>query len=657
MQRAKQIKENILLVEPRRIIAALHKNLINIIIGIVFFAGWGVYIAKKQEVKSWTATCKVIRYKKEVSRSTSIPYQFKDFNYKTALDTIRMRSNLLELIKKLDLNGSTPESLFSQFEIKRARSSDIVEISFTSSDRDIVAKVANTLSEIFIQSFYKTQNAAIERTYGYYKKNKEIKEKELQSVKQNIAIFLHENNLTSLKNALDSNYMLLRILKQQKLENQVRIESLKTSIKEIKNTLKKLPEEVKLRYEIRSANKKALELKEKELKRLQKVYAEAHPKIKLLKSEVKQLKDTIKVTKKVEPDVLSYGQNPIKQELRIQLNKKKIAHKAAQNINHSLQIQIEHIEKSIVSLNSLNKHFEQLQRKKEEIKQQLEILTDRLYNIKISIGSSKEDFKILERAKRPEFPNPTHKKLIVILFTILGFILFVGFVTIREFLSGRIKTKFDLQKRFGITDTIELSQEKNLSSRSKQIFSFLANRIIAKPIPPAHIITLSTDIPPKIPSMISEMMLEHLIFQKAKILFIKASVHPYYDKEKYTIDMATPLSEQEYIPEKYSKNVDALYWHIQDDYCIFFPNKKELDTVFEELKKSDYDYVLIDLPSYIEVEHLIPMCIKRCDSFILYTEFKTSLRKTVLDLMIHTDEQSLSKIKGVITNVHKYFIS
>jgi len=657
VQRAKQIKENILLVEPRRIIAALHKNLINIIIGIVFFAGWGVYIAKKQEVKSWTATCKVIRYKKEVSRSTSIPYQFKDFNYKTALDTIRMRSNLLELIKKLDLNGSTPESLFSQFEIKRARSSDIVEISFTSSDRDIVAKVANTLSEIFIQSFYKTQNAAIERTYGYYKKNKEIKEKELQSVKQNIAIFLHENNLTSLKNALDSNYMLLRILKQQKLENQVRIESLKTSIKEIKNTLKKLPEEVKLRYEIRSANKKALELKEKELKRLQKVYAEAHPKIKLLKSEVKQLKDTIKVTKKVEPDVLSYGQNPIKQELRIQLNKKKIAHKAAQNINHSLQIQIEHIEKSIVSLNSLNKHFEQLQRKKEEIKQQLEILTDRLYNIKISIGSSKEDFKILERAKRPEFPNPTHKKLIVILFTILGFILFVGFVTIREFLSGRIKTKFDLQKRFGITDTIELSQEKNLSSRSKQIFSFLANRIIAKPIPPAHIITLSTDIPPKIPSMISEMMLEHLIFQKAKILFIKASVHPYYDKEKYTIDMATPLSEQEYIPEKYSKNVDALYWHIQDDYCIFFPNKKELDTVFEELKKSDYDYVLIDLPSYIEVEHLIPMCIKRCDSFILYTEFKTSLRKTVLDLMIHTDEQSLSKIKGVITNVHKYFIS
>ena len=657
MQRSKQIKENILLVEPKRIIAALHKNLINIILGVVLFASWGVYIAKKQEVKSWTATCKVIRYKKEVSRSTSIPYQFKDFNYKTALDTIRTRSNLLELIETLDLNGSTPESLFSQFEIKRARGSDIVEISFTYSDRDMVAKIANTLSEIFIKNFYKTQNAAVERTYEYYKKNKEIKEKELRLTKQQIAIFLHENNITSLKNALDSNYILLRKLKQQKLENQIKIESLKTSIKETEKTLEKLPNEVKLTYEIRSANKKALELKEKELKRLQKIYAEAHPKIKLLRSEIQQLKDTIKVTKKVEPDVLSYGTNPIKQSLRIQLNKKKIEYKAAQNVDLSLQAQIENIEKSIVSLNSLNKRFDQLQIKKDEITQQLEILTNRLYTVKISIGSSKEDFKILERAKRPEFPNPTHKKIIVILFTILGFILFVGFVAIREFLSGRIKTKFDLQKRFGITDTIELPQEKKLSSISKQTFSFLANRIIAKPLPPAHIIALSTDRPPKVPAIIAGMMLEHLVFQKANILFIKSSIYPYDVKEEHSINLTIPLSKQNYTPTKYPKNVDVLYWHIQDNYCIFFPNKKDLDDSFKELKESNYDYVLIDLPSYIEAEHLIPMCIKRCDSFILYTEFKTSLRKTVLDLMIHTDESSLSKIKGVVTNVHKYFIS
>lgn len=657
METVKRIKENFFLIEPRRILTALRKDILYILISVIGFAVLGGYIAIKKESKSWSATSKIIRYSKQISQASDVPYQFQDFNYETALETIRTRSNLSELIRRLDINTSTtPESLFSQFEIKRGRNSDIVEIIFTTPHQELAAKGANILSEIFIDNFYTVQNAAIERIYDYYNKNKEEKEKDLYNTKEAMAVFLKENRLSSLENEIQNNYILLNKLELQKLQNKIDITEYTTGIKTVSDSMKILPEEVKLRYSVRSDYKKALEIKQKELNRQKKVYTDEHPIILMLQSEVDQIQNTIKEDKVVEADEITYGTNPIKSELRIVLGKTKVKYITAQNIEKSLTLQIQLIKDKLAKLSILNKKFVQLERQKQEAEEQLSMVSKRLYDLKMSIGSSKEDFKLFEPAKFPKYPKPSYKKIIVILFIFLGGFLSITFIVVREILDNTVKTKFDLQARFGIKNTIQLPKEKKLSTLSKQIFSSLANSIISQKIKDPHIVTLGADITPRYTPHITSLLLEQLIYQKHKILHIESSTTPYTNLGDHIIDLVSPLDTQTYTPRNTQEYVDTLYWHIKDDYSIFIPNKEHLDNVFKTLKTLDYDYILIDAPSYQDAELLIPMFLERTDTFLLYAEFNTSLRKVIHEFMLQVEEKNLNKIKGVINETNKYFL-
>jgi uncharacterized protein involved in exopolysaccharide biosynthesis len=647
-----RIKESFLLVEPQRIIAALRKNIPLIILSMLLFSALGGYIAIKKESKSWSAASKIIRYSKQVSQSKDVPYQFQNFNYETALETIRTRSNLIELIKRLNLSETmTPETLFSQFEIKRGRNSDIVEIIFTTQHQELAAKGANTLSNIFIENFYRVQNAATEKIYSYYNKNRDVKEQELLVAKEAINMFLKENNTTSLENSLENNYKLLNKLEQQKLQNKIKIAEYTTTIKSMKLAIQELPKEVKLRYSIRSVSKKALDLKQNELNKQREVYTDEHPIIKMLQSEVEQIKQAIKADKVVEPDEVTYGMNPLKSNLHAKLDGLKVKLKTAKDIETSLNTQMESIQKRLESLNQLHKQYAKLKRKQAEIKQELSILTKRMYDLKMSIGSSKEDFKLFEPAKYPIFPNRTYKKVIVILFSILGVFLALLIVIVKEFLDNSVKTKFDLEERFGITDTVQFKRERELSSVTRQSFSSLANTIIEDKTEKTHIITLGSDVKPKKEQHITTLLLEQLIYQKKKVLLIESSdVSTYADTQSIDLDTHT------FKPQKQNEYLDKLYWYMKDDYNIFIPNKEKLNQLMNTFKKLGYDYIIVNAPAYKDAELLIPMLIENTDAFLLCTEFKTSQRRWIQELMLKLETKNLDKIKGIISETHKYFL-
>ena len=78
------------------------------------------YLIKKYDIVQYQAIAKIIRYDKRISMPKDVPYKFQNFNYDTALQTIRTRKNLNQLIDELKLNTSA-EKLYSSFEIKRKR--------------------------------------------------------------------------------------------------------------------------------------------------------------------------------------------------------------------------------------------------------------------------------------------------------------------------------------------------------------------------------------------------------------------------------------------------------------------------------------------------------------------------------------------------------
>lgn len=650
-----KIKENQFLIEPLRFVSALRQNAWIILLVSLVFAGIGISVAKMKESKSWKATAKLIRYDKKISNGSDIPYQFQNFNYETALETIRTRSNLVILIETLKLE-TTPEELYSKFDIKRGRNSDIIEVSYINEKRELSALGANTLSKIFIKNFYKTQNAAIEKIYEYYEISKDKKILELSSAKKAIANFLKANNLTSLKNELEIKYLQLNKVQLQELQNLTDINSYETTIQELKSSIKELPNEVKLKYAIRSANKKNLELKEKELKKLKKIYTTIHPKIKMLNSEITQLKDTIKNAKSASADETTYGANPLKTDMIAQLSRTQIAYITAKRTDKELKKQIEIIESRIIYLSGLNKNFEKLETAKEEASKQLSMVSSRLYDLKMAIGSSKEDFKMFEEAKTPTYPLASYKKLIVVMFSILGLFLSFVFILVKEFFNNSIKSSFDLCERFGIGDVVSLPKVEKYTDEIKQSFSYIVDSIISQEHTNSHLIVISSDSDRGMNKNTTSMILEQLAHQNKKTLFIESVTEVDEDIKDASFSINTQISAESFNTNPINDMIDKSYLILDKNHSIVIPRKDILSNILEFLKSLDYDYVIIKAPAYVNAEHLVHMMVEQCDTFLLETKFDVSTRKVLLHLAQQIGDKNIDKIKGVIHEANKYYM-
>lgn len=658
MNPSSKIKENLFLIEPMRFLASLQSNLIYIILIIIAFGFLGYSFATKQSTKSWSATTKIIRYQKEVSSSSDIPYQFQNFNYSTALETIRSRTNLIEFIQELQLQESeTPESIFSKFNIKRGRKSEITEVTFTANNPERAAQGANALSKIFINNFSTVQNAAIEQIYSYYEKNKQLKKNELIQAKEATASFLKEHNINSMEDELSNQYKLLEIIISEQLTNTIKLTDYKTTIQMVQNSMKNLPEEKKFQYVIRSDKKKILEVKQKELEMLKKIYTDIHPKIKMLMSEIEQIKTMIAKNKVAEPDQTTYGENPIKGALKMQLREKTIQLSSVKNVQKSLSEERQRIQDKIAFLNRLNNKYLVLKKNQDQIQEQFDLVTNRLHQLKISIGSSKEDFKLFETAKEPQFPKPAHKKTFFVAFLFLGVMSSLLLFIVKEFLNQSVKTRFDLTKRFGIGEMIQLPSIKILNTDIRRKFSYLANTIIGSESNQTKLITVGGDTSQSSQPNVISMLLEQLDQQQKKTLHVKITLKDEEsESQNASFNMKQDLEKKSISPNKVGENVHKLYWCLNEDYSVFIPKSKMVESTVSRLRDLAYDYVVIEMCGYTEADHLIPALIDQSDIFLLTADFGVSSRKTIHQLMLRIKEESIEKTKGVICNVKKPFI-
>ena len=298
------------------------------------------------------------------------------------------------------------------------------------------------------------------------------------------------------------------------------------------------------------------------------------------------------------------------------------------------------------------KKYDQLIMKKEEAKSQLLLVSNRLYDLQMTIGSSKEDFKFFEKAQEPIYPKPSYKKVIVIMLGVLGAILAIAFILVKEFLNNTVKTKFDLSERFGIKELVQLPIDKTYSSKIKHSFSYLANSLISSMQSSSSIITVGSDIPKANNPNVISLLLEQLNQRETKTLHIEVTSEIDADEEnKKCMSIEELLLNASHIND----NIDKAYWCIKEDYSIYTPNIEEISSLMHELKNLHYDYIIIQVPAYTEAEHLIPVVIELSDAFISTTKFEVSSRKVINKLMKRIEHIDFKKIKGVINEAHKHF--
>lgn len=609
------------------------------------------YFANKFTVISYQAVAKIIRYDKKISMPKDVPYKFQNFNYDTALQTIRTQENLEEAIKLLDLD-TTVEKIYSSYEIRRRKNSDIIEILFKAPTRELSVNGANTLTEIFLKNFYKVQNAATKEVLVYYIAQKEVLVDELEELLIKKETFNKDNKILSIKVQKDYKYEQLNEIALNLIDTKVLQNEYQTKIKEIKIKLRVLPKEVQLEYSVRSADAKAIANKEKELDKLRQKYTKHNPKIKTLKNEIKKMKFQLsrKKTKKNIPDEITYGNNPLYTALNIELAQSRIGIKSSKNRIDKLYEQEKIIEEDIKKLNVLEKKYSVIAKKINEKNSILDLVTKRQNELKIALESSQEDFKFLEKAKLPKYPESNFKKAIILGTGFFTALLLTGFFILKLFFDFRIKEPFDIERRFGIKlvgKFIETDDEKIIKDDTMNFITSLMKSLKKK-----KTILVSSDVPKTGKSEIINRLNYFYSNIEQKVLYIQTVNELSEEIEDSTIDCGD------------IKNIDLSKINIVNAYIHkmyildnerndhYLANVENSELLFEKLKNSDYDLVLFEIPSFETNSYFFKNFVTIADSLLMVFKSDCSSRKKIDPIIKELNSLKVSGIKGVLNAIN-----
>ncbi len=614
-----------------------------------------VYFVNSYSTVIYKAVSKIIRYDKKISMPRDVPYKFQNFNYDTTLQTIRTRKNLNEVIKTLNLD-TTVEKLFSSYEIRRRKNSDIIEIFFINKDKNVAVKGADLLTEIFLKNFYEIQNAATKEVLSYYKLQKIDVEKVLENLELQKATFNTKNKILSLDIQKDYKYEQLNEIALNLIDTKVLKNEYTTKIKEITVKLNSIPKEVQLEYSVRSADLKAIDEKEKDLSRLKQRYTLSNPKIKTLQKQIEKMKYNYanNKNKKNIPDEITYGNNPLFTALVIELSQSKIGIVSSQNRILELLEQKLLIENQIKDLNFLEKEYSTIDKQLKEKQQLMTLITQRLNELKIVLDSTQEDFKFLERAKTPKFPESNYKKAIVLVSVIFGFISMVGFFILKSFFDFRIKEVFDINTRFNIELLGNFTDTHDKKIIRKDSLNFINNFI--KATKNKKIVLVSSDLEKTGKTYIIDLLTLFSSNIKRKILFIQ-TVDKNSDEIKDSLidysssnvlDLKNTNEINEYVDKLYIINDEA------NDYQL--ANVKATSKLFEELQNSSYEQIIFELPSYESNPYFFNNLSIYADLVLLVFKANYSNRKKIDIIINEIKNLGLKHVQGVLNVIDKKFI-
>ena len=623
-----------------------------IILTTILFTVLGIVLAKNTIEPEYKAVSKIIRYDKKISMPKDVPYKFQNFNYNTALQTVRTRKNLQEIIDKLKLNTSV-ERLYSKFEVKRGKNSDIIEIFYTSKDINKAVEGANLLSTVFLKNFYEVQNAATLEIYNYYNlQNKEIQDviAKLQTQKE---LFNKRNNILSLKTQKDYKYEQLHELTLELTNAKILLNEYLTKVNQITAKLDQIPKEVQLNYSVRSADLKNIENKQKELTKLKQKYTVNNPKVIKLQSEIVFMKKALKEikNKKPIPDEITFGNNPLYTALKIELSQSNIGISTATNRIKEIQNQQVQLEHEIKKLNILQKEFSIIENNLEQKSSLQNTIISRLNEVKIALDSSQEDFKFLEKATKPRYPESNYKKMIVIFFCFFGFLLSISIIILKIFFDLRIKSVYDIEERFNIKVLGKFlkTNDKKIQKRDNIDFvnSFL-NKTKDK-----KIILFSSDVEGTGKSTVIDKLTYHLSHHNQKVLYVQTVNNITDDTKNATIDYlnSTNLMDSLTHPNTINENIDKLYLLDDSNKEYLLTDKKIVKVLFEGLSQSKYDYVFFEIPSFQTNPYFFINMSGYSDMNCLVFKANHSTRKVIIELLIQKEKFNIKNIRGVINDL------
>jgi len=324
------------------------------------------------------------------------------------------------------------------------------------------------------------------------------------------------------------------------------------------------------------------------------------------------------------------------------------------------EIKITEIKTNLKSLSPLEREYYDITNNQATTRIHLEKIENRLVEAKISMDSNVSDFAILERAIPPRYPEASGRKIIALVAGFLTFLALLLYFAGKEFLDFSIKSDHDFNKilkikllgeipnKGSVPPPIFYSQIQILYGRLME--SFGSNR-------PA-IMSVGNDVPQTGSTFVIEEVVELMLSQHKKVLWIESLPEAVEDIEKFVINKAL-YQDEKYDSSHTNQITDLLHkaYFITDDLTFKkVLDKTQVTAFFNEL--ADYDVIIWELFHVHFNLQLFKTIVDSTQLLTFVARFRHSNRTQLSNAVQFLQESTKVPISGILNDIEKpYFKS
>ncbi|ROS01508.1 uncharacterized protein involved in exopolysaccharide biosynthesis [Sinobacterium caligoides] len=622
------------------------------------------YFILKDALPKYSAMAVIIRHQKNMGYTQNIPYLYLQLDASTVIETFLVEQNVRRIADRLGEQYSA-EALIGKIKVENVGRSAIINVKAKWHTAQGAADIANAISEIFLESYRKIQNASAEKIRHYYQQELIIAKTNLSKLNQNIDKFKKKNNIYSYKNKVASLY-------EKRTELEIKLVKLKLTKTEMEeNTkgialkLQGLPEIVVISTLNRSNDEELMASLRDELDTIQHRYTRENPKvqnllkkIELFEQQLQQRKETKNDNKKASIQHTT-GKNDLYLELEVQQIRYQLALEAVLLQTEQLTNEIDSINYELNKISSLTEQYDNLVILVESAKRHVISMDTRLTEAKIAIEANTSDYDILERAKPSAETDLSLRSFLGltggIVFALGGCVIIV----LREARNSTVKTNFELNRHLAVESFGTLPDKSTVDITTFYSHFQLISEAIQQRLDSTenHLNLIASLSGGEGKSFVINELAEAYSRQQKKILIIETLYEQNTQEEQYSINKALySLDRQQKLHFiNLSSQADKGYFHF--DQAVF------LDTLDHEriaffIKKMNQHYDMILWECFIPTNHLqlfSSLC-RHAGVITLIAKSRSTERDDINRLYNHLQANDAPQLGVIVNHVKKDYL-
>ena len=606
--------------------------------------------------KAWVARCTLFRHTNlQMINNDTIPTIYKPVNMNAIIEMVRTRKNIREVIKRLKLPVSM-NGLYAMTKVSTEEDNEnMIIIAAAASTPQYAADIANTLAEVFIEDYVGMQGHSVKEVYDYYVQSRKMVQDNLKQLEEQEQDYLTKYDVISISAEMTNKFAMLNELEVKLLQARMDQVSSKDRITSIGGYVNTMPKDVPLSYEVWSPEGADLDSMKKELYRLQQKFTDDNPRVMKLKSEVSflQAKVDSNVGKKPEPTKVFYGENPIRSSLE------QLKYKTYTDLNgietniRQLEVAIGKLKDELSKLSRLESKFYEVRTQIQQHRDQFQKIDSMISALSLALKTNVSDINIMERAEPPQLPDVKHRRLKVLIFSAIGFLLSVAAILLLELIDFTVKSPFDVAavlslKKLGSIPKITQVPVKTFKGIIQIIFKQIME-LTAKTSGVVFLAVGGTEAKSGKTFLIQRFQ-TILTLQKKRSLHI-LSCRRDVPKDAMLINDLI-YNGGTFDAEEAARHHHQVYFQLSDQ-TFLVPTDRVMIEHFIAQLAPHYDYIFWELFDFGDNEQLFATVSEVATLSILVARFRQTKKLNMMRCVHFLQEHHTSRIYGVLDYVEK----